>query len=304
MPKIQPKNGHGRKESDFVGLTRWGCSVTMATGWLSGLHTGGMSMRVFVSVLSVVAFLTASIAGSVVAFGWSSLDGNGMVSHCTPVDTTEAIWIHQTASVAKELISEHFVRPWRSQFAVYVFPDRAALDRQWQTDWDAPGFESACWMVASGVANRLDILSPRMWVTEACEHDPADTADTRLLITHELVHVFHGQYNPVPDFTGLDDIGWFLEGLATLVSGQLDSARLARAREAISAGEAPDSLEAVWSGPNRYGFSGSLVQYVAETHGSEILGRLLRATTESQILDALGTTEQSLLAGWKSWMLR
>lgn len=260
-------------------------------------------MKVFGAVVLVAAFLAILIPQSLFASGWSTLDGEGMVSHCTPVDTTEAHWIHQTAIVAKERISEYFERPWRSQFAIYVFPDRAALDRQWQTDWNAPGFESACWMVASGVAHRLDILSPRVWGTEACEHDPADTADTRLLITHELVHVFHGQYNPVPDFAGLDEIGWFLEGLATLASGQLDSARLARAREAISKGEVPDSLEAVWSGPNRYGFSGSLVQYLSETHGNEILARLLVATAESQILEALGTTEQSLLAGWKKWML-
>src|SRR6516165_2607432 len=77
-------------------------------------------------------------------------------------------------------------------------------------------------MVASGVADRMVILSPRVWKTQAAEHDPADAEHLRDLIAHELVHVYHGQHNPRPDFDGMDDSGWFVEGLAVYVSGQLE----------------------------------------------------------------------------------
>jgi hypothetical protein len=47
-------------------------------------------------------------------------------------------------------------------------------------------------MVASGIANTLTILTPRVWKTEAAEHDPDDRDRFRELVAHELVHVFHG----------------------------------------------------------------------------------------------------------------
>ena len=50
------------------------------------------------------------------------------------------------------------------------------------------------------------------------------------LIAHELVHVYHGQRSPRPDFHGMDDVGWFVEGLAVLASGQLELHHRGRAQ--------------------------------------------------------------------------
>ena len=57
--------------------------------------------------------------------------------------------------------------PFRHAFEVRIHPDRASLDRRWQSDWSMPGFKSECWMLASGVASGMDLLSPGVWKTEA-----------------------------------------------------------------------------------------------------------------------------------------
>ena len=56
------------------------------------------------------------------------------------------------------------------------------------------------------------------------------------LITHELVHTYHGQHNPTRDFTGMDDLGWFVEGLATYASGQMAHSHAGDAKAALAAG--------------------------------------------------------------------
>jgi hypothetical protein len=98
----------------------------------------------------------------------------------------------------ERFFGEVFPKP----FLVRSFPSRAAMDEHWRKAWNAPDLTTECWMVASGVASELDLLAPRAWKTDACEHDPADLRYIRLLLTHELVHVFHGQNSPRPDFDG------------------------------------------------------------------------------------------------------
>ncbi|WP_181394611.1 hypothetical protein, partial [Staphylococcus pseudintermedius] len=90
-----------------------------------------------------------------------------------------------------------------------------------------------CWMVASGVADGVRMLSPRAWKTEACEHDAGDARHVEQLLAHELVHVFHGQHNPSPAFLAVTGIVWFVEGLATLASGQLAAGEQLSARQAL-----------------------------------------------------------------------
>jgi hypothetical protein len=104
-------------------------------------------------------------------------------------------------------VERFFGQPFKKAFDVEVFTDRAAFDKYFRDRWKVPKTEA--WMVASGVADRLAILSPRVWKAEAVEHDPGDAEHIRELIAHELVHVFHGQHNPRPDFDGMDDCGWF-----------------------------------------------------------------------------------------------
>jgi len=184
-------------------------------------------------------------------------------------------------------------------FDLRVFPDRDSLTAYWRRAWSAPEFEPQCWMVASGTAHTLAVLSPKVWKAQACEHDPSDRQTLQKLLTHELVHVYHGQRNPDPEFQDAEEIGWFVEGVAVLASGQLDGPRTTRAREALASGKGPARLADVWSGPNRYGFAGSLVSHIDRTRGRGNLLRLLGCTTNREILSILGTSEEALLDRWK-----
>jgi hypothetical protein len=146
----------------------------------------------------------------------------------------------------RKKVEQFFGQPFKKSFEVEVFPDRAAFDEYFRKRWKLP--KTAAWMVASGVADRMTILSPRVWKTQAAEHDPTDAGHVRDLIAHELVHVYHGQCNPRPDFDGMDDCGWLVEGLAVYVSGQLERSHRTAARDAIKAGKAPTRFADAWSG--------------------------------------------------------
>jgi hypothetical protein len=157
-------------------------------------------------------------------------------------------------------------------------------------------------MVAWGVADTLAVLSPRAWAAEACEHDAADAGHVGRLLAHELVHVVHGQNNGHPDFTGLDGIGWFAEGLAVLASGQLAQEHAGKAKEALDAGRGPQDLASAWSGRWKYGVCGSLVEFWRERAGDGALVRALGATTNAELLGAAGMEEGEFLEAWVAWV--
>ena len=75
-------------------------------------------------------------------------------------------------------VQSFFEGPFKSEFDVLIHPNRHSLDSTWQNDWVMPDFKSECWMVASGVATRLDMISPKLWIKEACEHDYANLTKT------------------------------------------------------------------------------------------------------------------------------
>ena len=119
-------------------------------------------------------------------------------------------------------VENFFDGHYKNKFEVFIYPNRNALDSAWGDDWKIPGFKSECWMVSSGIAEKIDILSPMAWDAESCEHKYSQKEQTQKLITHELVHVFHGQLNLSPDFNDVTNIDWFIEGVATYASGQCD----------------------------------------------------------------------------------
>jgi len=200
-------------------------------------------------------------------------------------------------SACDEFFGEGFTDP----FTVYVCRDRATFAESFPAEWEMG--ETECWMVGVGVADALYLLSPRVWATEACEHDPTDARAVQGLVTHELVHVFHGQHNPSRDFTGAEEVGWFAEGLAVYVSGQLDDGHLADPREAVALGLTPTRLQDAWSGRYRYGVCGSLVRHIDRTCGRQALVRMLGAVRQQQLLDMIGLSEEELLAQWKQSVL-
>ena len=220
--------------------------------------------------------------------------------HYDIVDSQESekirLWLEEGR---KELLA-FFENDFKKPFDVYLFSQRDSLDKQWQKDWNMPGFKSQCWMVASGIAHRMDILSPRVWSEQACEHDSRDTLATRNLIIHEMIHVFHGQQNPSPTFENIDNIDWFVEGIAVYASGQLDQERYRDARTFLSEQERPTALSEVWKGQHRYGLAGSLVSYIDKEYGRAAINHLLGLTTATQMLDFLSITEEELIREWKS----
>ena len=190
--------------------------------------------------------------------------------------------------------------PFGDTVSVRIHSSRAAFDAALEAAWGVPRTE--CWMVGAADDHTLHLLAPDRWQVEACEHDPDDTAHVRRLVTHELVHVYHGQANPSPDLGLLEELGWFTEGLATYVSGQLEARHRGRAAEAIRAGEAPDQLARAWTGPFRYAVAGSMVAFIDEVWGRATLRSLLGVTSQAGLLAELGLSEARFLDRWREWV--
>jgi hypothetical protein len=209
--------------------------------------------------------------------------------------------IQKLLAEGRKKVERFFSKRYLKPFDVEVCPNRAAFDAYMRNRWNLP--ETEMWMVAMGVADKLLILSPQVWKTEAVEHNPENSMHVRAIIVHELVHVYHGQFSPKPDFDGMDDLGWFVEGLATYVSEQLEREHPNDAREAISMGKVPANLKDAWSGRYRYGVCGSLVKYVDRKYGRKMLTRLMTVTTPKTALELLGATEDQFLADWRKYVL-
>lgn len=201
-------------------------------------------------------------------------------------------------------VEEFFQSSFKSDFSIYIHPSRISLDSAWQKDWNMPDFKSQCWMVASGISNKLDIISPKIWDSLACEHLYSDSAKTQNLITHELVHVFHGQKNKSPDFSNVNGIDWFVEGLATYASGQCDSSRILEVKKAILNNQTPESLDKFWTGNLKYGLSGTVVMYLDNKYGREKLIQLLNYNDITELLNTIETTELEMINGWKEYVMK
>ncbi len=195
-----------------------------------------------------------------------------------------------------------FDYPFVKKFDVLIHPDRHSLDSTWQKDWNLSSFKSECWMVASGVGEKLDMLTPRQWEKEACEHSYADNKKTQQLVTHELIHVYHGQVNASHDFSDVEGIDWFVEGLATYASGQCDAAWLDHIDDALKKNEIPGTLDSFWMGRLRYGLSGSVVMYLDQQYGRSKTKELMSVTRKAELFSSLDIDEARLLAGWKSFI--
>jgi hypothetical protein len=219
-----------------------------------------------------------------------------------PADSAAAAVIDTIVNDGARRIESFFGRPFRHGFAVSVYPERDSFNTTLPPEWGKS--ETPCWVVATGVASELRLLSPRVWGDQACEHDPADREHLRGIVTHELVHVYHGQYAADPEFDGMESLGWFIEGLAVYVSGQLDTGHRERAVEAIRSGAAPDRLEDAWSGPYRYGVAGTIVETVDRLAGREKFRELLDAPDTATLLARIGIPEEELLRRWREEMNR
>jgi hypothetical protein len=231
---------------------------------------------------------------------WDSLIKKEYTLHYTNSDKNRIITIDDELQSGFKHIVDFFHHPFINKFDVYIFPSRTLMDKQWQKDWSDSTFQSQCWMIASGVGHRLDILSPNVWKKEACDHNANDSTEIRQVIWHELVHVFHGQSNPDHTFNYIEKLDWLVEGVATFVSGQLDAKRLQRIKQVINESKAPLSLDNFWKGQEKYGLSGSMVAYIDNKYGRNKLFELLKQINKEAALKALDISETQLLADWKN----
>ena len=244
---------------------------------------------------------SVSFAGGVVkdSIEWKELARDKYTLHYPLADHNMVKKIDSYLQSGLDHIVEYFHYSFTSKLDVYIFPHRTLMDKQWQKDWGDSSFQSQCWMIASGVAHRLDILSPNAWAKEACEHNGNDSTEIRRVIWHELVHVFHGQYNPDHTFSYIEKLDWLVEGLATYVSGQLDEKRLQRIKQLIKENKTPSTLDNFWKGQEKYGLSGSIVSYIDKTFGRQKLFALLKFTNKQDALRFLGLSEEQLINNWK-----
>jgi len=263
-----------------------------------------MTMRIMFCYCLIVLVTSKSFAKNVITIHdtieWKVSDQREFTLHYTKEDETMINAINNYLRSGVGFVTGFFDQAFLKRFDVYIFPDRTLLDKQWQKDWGDSTFRSQCWMIASGVAHRLDVLSPKTWNVQACDHNGNDTTEIRQVIWHELVHVFHGQYNPDHSFTYIEKLDWLVEGVATYVSGQLTGKRKERIKELIAEKKIPATLDNFWKGPEKYGLSGSLVAYIDKVYGRRKLFELLKFTNKQDALQFLGTTEAQLIADWQN----
>ncbi len=217
-----------------------------------------------------------------------------------PEDQEVAKTYVRMAEEAERRIAAFFGKGFRKTLTIQICSSRAAFDRALAKAWGMPATQP--WMVGAAGADRVYFLSPRVWKAEAHEHDPNDAGAMSRLVAHELVHAYHAQFNPTRDLDGLDPMAWFVEGLATFVSGQESTQHAGRAKALLTSSSFPNSLETIWAGPSRYALAGSLVRFVETRFGRPRVVRLLSATTNAEALQVLGTTESELLREWKAWL--
>lgn len=234
--------------------------------------------------------------------GWISEKHIGYTIFFTPYDHENINEYVTYFENGEKAVTDFFQTSFKNKFDIYIHPNRESLDSTWQTDWNYPEFNSECWMVASGVANKLDILSPRLWDSLSCEHSYSNKLEVQQLITHELVHVFHGQLNISNDFSNVSGIDWFIEGLAVYVSGQCDSVRINAVKNAVINNQIPKDINSFWSGNLKYGLSGAVVMYVDIKFGRKKLIELLKYNNLNELLNSLGTTESEIIDGFVNYI--
>jgi hypothetical protein len=237
-------------------------------------------------------------------FPWISEKHEGYTLLFSSSDKNEIPVYTDLIETGRTSVKTFFKSKYLNTFSIYIHPNRHSLDSAWQKDWNMPDFKSECWMVASGVGSKLDVISPKRWDVDACEHIYSETTKTQQLITHELVHVFHGQHNVSHDFSDVNGIDWSAEGVATYASGQLDDKRMGEVKKAVSEGTAATRLDDFWTGNLRYGQSGSIVRFIDETYGRNKLTELLQYNKKPELLKAINLSEDQLLSAWKEYMLK
>ena len=248
------------------------------------------------------------LTSAILILSWTPETSQWMIKDCksfalryTEADTCNLKEYLKILNNGCQSVDNFFKESFKNKFTVFIHPNRYSLDTTWEKDWNMPNYKSECWMVASGTATKLDMISPKTWDKESCEHKYNDSDKTQKIITHELFHVYHGQLKTSP-FSELDSIEWFVEGFATFASGQNDSTRIPEIVSAINNQTIPKSLYEFYSGKLRYVLSGSIVMFIDKEYGRKKLKELLTYSSSKDILNALHISEFDLIAKWTKFI--
>lgn len=187
---------------------------------------------------------------------------------------------------------------------IYLATDREHLNA-------LVGRETKPWVVGTALdANDIVILNPDHW-------NPRSHEFVRLseLVKHELAHAFTQQLNS--QITQLScqehkknnsDPYWFSEGLATVVSGQMETWR----NRVMYDFEAHPAFEQIFQYTG-YATAGTAVKYLLDQFGRERLLMAIRsmppgyyekqADSDLVLFDVLGKSKESLQAQWREYAL-
>lgn len=163
-----------------------------------------------------------------------------------------------------------------------------------------------CGTLGAALRTTFQILTPRVWRTKPCPHDPDRPGLLSRAVWHELIHVLHMQQQLAqrPEATNFYPTPrWIIEGLAVYGSGQLDTDFAGYARSRLQAGFAPTTLAEVSNDPHLFGLAGSLVGYIDALYGRATMGRLVRVRTDAEALAVMGADEATLVSGWRQSVL-
>ena len=235
---------------------------------------------------------------------WQALSKNGITIEYQHPDERLISDLLQQVVAGEHAVTEFFGSPFPKSYKVRIFSSRAEMDDFWSRTVERPVASANCWMIASATAELLYILSPRIWLTEACANNP-DRESIQNTINHELVHVYHAQLNP-NKLWNMKGRTWFIEGLAVHASKQLTARNWASLKSIANSDARPKGLGDFWGATkkNSYSLSGSLIEYIDKTFGRDVIVQMLSKTTKEELLDASGMSEASLTQGWQSYVMR
>lgn len=202
-------------------------------------------------------------------------------------------WIERGIGKIESFFSKKFLE----KFDVVIYSERDSLDKMLALNYNLPDFKSECWLVAVGERLRIDMLSPRVWASQSCEPGANDTSAIYQIVTHELVHVFHEQYGQ--NIHRNENMQWFTEGLAVYVSGQLENIPDTTIKNSLFEAGSPDNLIGIKSTPQNYILSASLVEYIDEKYGRDVVFNMIFMEDALELFENLKISEARLIAEWK-----
>jgi hypothetical protein len=261
---------------------------------------GSRSTILRLSILASALAGCTSLSDPTQQLEWIRAPANGFTLEVTELDRERIEFFLDSGTQGRSEVQEFFGLSFLLDYVIRLFPNRASLSAYWQDIWRAQGLDGCS--IAAARQREVTFLSPGSWKADGCGQNPAQSGHVQAILTHELVHVLHEQWNPALGRVA-EVMPWFVEGLAVFASGQLRFEYQTAVRELVASGQSPTTLADIWASGSRYGLAGSVVAYIDQLIGRAALTNLLSATTNSQVLAAVGLSEPDLLAGWRAAVL-